>query len=203
MAEQKDMHLSSLARTPKLQLAAEKPSIGECWTPPKKIPHVQGRRRNSNKVVGREKSQLESNPLPTRHTQRAQTLCTPGPRDPTETEPELCLNVSCKGTVQRWAATGAGALGAAHLGMASALLEEVAIKPTIEPLELTQGKQALGGHKQNLVSTRTQEKGAVTPQEADPDLPMSVQESLAEAWVESALLRGQGHWLQQCMHGAF
>ena len=77
--------------------------------------------------------------------------------------------------------------------MASALLEEVAIKPTIEPLELTQGKQALGGHKQNLVSTRTQEKGAVTPQEADPDLPMSVQESLAEAWVESALLRGQGH----------
>jgi len=30
------------------------------------------------------------------------------------------------------------------------------------------GKQSLGGHKQNLVCTRTQEKGAVTPQEADP-----------------------------------
>ena len=27
-----------------------------------------------------------------------QTLCVPGPRDPTETEPELCLSVSCKGT---------------------------------------------------------------------------------------------------------
>ena len=38
------------------------------------------------------------------------------------------------------------------------------------------GKQTLGGHKQNLVHTRTQEKGAVTPQETDPDLPMSVQE---------------------------
>ena len=28
------------------------------------------------------------------------------------------------------------------------------------------GKQTLGGHKQNLVHTRTQEKGAVTPKEA-------------------------------------
>ena len=31
--------------------------------------------------------------------------------------------------------------------------------------------------------TRTQEKGAVTPQETDPDLPVSIQESPAEAWV--------------------
>ena len=61
----------------------------------------------------------------------------PGPWDPTETKLELCLNVSCKGTVQQWAAAGPGALGAADLGMASALLEEVAINPTIEPLELT------------------------------------------------------------------
>ena len=33
-------------------------------------------------------------------------------------------------------------------------------------------KQTLGGHKQNLVSTRTQKKGALTPQETDPDLPV-------------------------------
>ena len=39
-----------------------------------------------------------------------QTFCTPGPRDPTETETELCLSV--------WIAAGAGALGAADLGMA-------------------------------------------------------------------------------------
>ena len=32
------------------------------------------------------------------------------------------------------------------------------------------GKQTLEWHKQNLVCTRTQEKGAVTPQETDPDL---------------------------------
>ena len=55
------------------------------------------------------------------------------------------------------------------------------------------GKQTLGGHKQNLVHTRTQEKGAVTPQEIDPDLPVSVWESLAEVWVGSGLLQGQGH----------
>ena len=48
------------------------------------------------------------------------------------------------------------------------------------------GKQTLGGHKQNLVHTRTQEKGAVTPQETDPDLPVSVQYSLAEVWVSGA-----------------
>ena len=34
--------------------------------------------------------------------------------------------------------------------------------------------------------TRTQEKGAVTPQETDPDLPVSVQESPVEAWVGGA-----------------
>ena len=55
------------------------------------------------------------------------------------------------------------------------------------------GKQTLGGHKQNLVHTRTQEKGAVTPQETDPDLPMSVQESPAEVWVGGSLLQGRGH----------
>ena len=47
-----------------------------------------------------------------------QTPCTPGLRDPTETDTELCLNVSCGGTGQQWTATGAGALGAADLDMA-------------------------------------------------------------------------------------
>ena len=55
------------------------------------------------------------------------------------------------------------------------------------------GKQTLGGHKQNLVCTRTQEKGAVSPQETELDLPVSVQESLVEAYIYSGLLWGQGH----------
>ena len=37
---------------------------------------------------------------------------------PLEIETELCLSVSCGGTGQQWPASGAGALGAADLGMA-------------------------------------------------------------------------------------
>ena len=51
----------------------------------------------------------------------------------------------------------------------------------------------LGGHKWNLVCTRTQEKGAVTPQETGPDLPVSVQGFLVEVRVGGGLLQGQGH----------
>ena len=39
----------------------------------------------------------------------------------------------------------------------------------------------------------TQKKGAVTPQEIDPDLPVTVQESPGEEWVGSGLLQGWGH----------
>ena len=53
------------------------------------------------------------------------------------------------------------------------------------------GKQTLGGHTQSLVHTGTQEKEAGTPQETELDMPVSVQESLMEAWVSSGLLRGQ------------
>ena len=35
------------------------------------------------------------------------------------------------------------------------------------------------------------------PQETEPDLPVNVWESLAEVWVDSGLLQGQGHWQQQ------
>ena len=54
------------------------------------------------------------------------------------------------------------------------------------------GKQTLGRHKQNLVYTKTQEKGAVTPQETDPDLPVSVQESPVEMCVGGGLLQDRG-----------
>ena len=47
--------------------------------------------------------------------------------------------------------------------------------------ELTQNwRKTLGDHREKLVHTRTQEKGAVTPQETDPDLPVRVQESPKE-----------------------
>ena len=43
------------------------------------------------------------------------------------------------------------------------------------------------------VCNKTQEKGAVTSQKTDPDLPTVVQESPEEAWVSSGLLQGRGH----------
>ena len=43
------------------------------------------------------------------------------------------------------------------------------------------GKQSLAGHKQNLAHPRSQKKRAVTPREADPDLPVSMQEE--EVWL--------------------
>ena len=65
------------------------------------------------------KSCLESNPLPP-ETLRGlkQNLCAPGPRDPTETKPTLCLSISCRGMGQQWIASGAGPLGGTDLGMA-------------------------------------------------------------------------------------
>ena len=39
----------------------------------------------------------------------------------------------------------------------------------------------------------TQEKGAVTSQETDPDLPVSVQESPMEVWAGGGLLQDWGH----------
>ena len=151
-----------------------------CWSDCKEIPHAQVQRRNPSKMVREENSHLESNPIPTRDAQRAQTNLGPGPRDPTETETVLYLSISCGGMGLKWSA--AGALGATDLGMAQALLEEVAINPTIELPELKQDWEIdFGGHKQNLMCTRTQEKGAMTPQKTNPDLPRNVQESPVEA----------------------
>ena len=42
----------------------------------------------------------------------------PGEHQDTETEPELCLSVSCGGTGHQQTAAEAGALGAVDLGMA-------------------------------------------------------------------------------------
>ena len=65
------------------------------------------------------------------------------------------------------------------------------------------GEKTLGGHKENFVHTRTQEEGAVTLQEIEPDLPVSVQESPVEAWVSGGLMQGKGHYVQQCVHRTF
>ena len=59
-------------------------------------------------MVGGMKSCLQSNQIPTRDARRAQILCAPGPGDLTETEPELCLSVSCEGMGQHGLLQGRG-----------------------------------------------------------------------------------------------
>ena len=51
MAEQKDVHSSSPARAPKLQLVVEQPSTGRHKNPPKKDKPIQAQRRSCNKMV--------------------------------------------------------------------------------------------------------------------------------------------------------
>ena len=142
-------------------------------------------------MVERVESHLKPNHIPARD--RAHTLCAPGPRHPTESETELCVGVSCGVRVSSGLLRGQG-LWVQYIW--------VWHKPSWRRSPLTHhratrtytglGKQTLGGHKQNLVHTRTQEKGAVTTQETNPDLAMSVQESLEEVWVSGRLLQGWG-----------
>ena len=62
----------------------------------------------------------------------------------------------------------------------------------ITELPQDRGNRLLKGTKKNLLHTRTQEKGTVTAKETEPDLPVSVRESPAEAWVNSSLPQSWG-----------
>ena len=55
---------------------------------------------------------------------------------------------------------------------------------------------SLGGHKWNLVCSKTQRKGAATPQETEPKLPASVGGSLVESCIGRDSPYGQGDWQQ-------
>ena len=61
------------------------------------------------------------------------------------------------------------------------------------PHDMGEIDSSLGAHKQNLAYTKTQGKGAVTPQETEPDLPAGV----GEAWINSGSPWGLGHCQQQ------
>ena len=146
-------------------------------------------------MVGRAKSCLKSNPIPTRDTQRAQTnlACTRTQR-PHRDGARLCLSVSCRGAGQQWPATGAGALGAADLGMAWALLREVAINPTVQPPELRQvwGSRLWEGTNRTVCTPgprRMEQWPRNRPTQTSPQV---TQESLGEAWVGGGLDAGSG-----------
>ena len=85
-----------------------------CWSGCEEILHVQGQSRSPSGTVGGANLHLESNPFSARDAQRAQrNLVRTGARDPTETETELCLSVSCGGSGGQCSATGTGAVGVA------------------------------------------------------------------------------------------
>ena len=69
-------------------------------------------------------------------------------------------------------------------------MEEVILNSAIELPDFTQGREIDSWRAQTTLCTWTQEKEAVTLQETDLDLPVSVQESPAEAWVGGGLLQG-------------
>ena len=148
-------------------------------------------------MVGRAKSNWESNPIPVRDTWRARLK--PCAHQEKQTEPDLplsclSLSVSCRGMGQQWPATGQGLWGQQTW---------LSHKPSWWRLPLTSPWSCQNLHmaretdswraQTKPVHTRTQEKGAVTTQKTDSDLPVSVQESPADAWVSSGLLQSQGH----------
>ena len=95
-----------------------------------------------------------------------QTLGGPGPTDPQRLRQNYVC-VSYGGMGQQWTAVRGKGSGYSRSGYG--------ISPIRAAKSYTGlGKRTLGGHRQNLVHTRTQEEGAVTPQETDPDLPVSV-----------------------------
>ena len=111
-----------------------------------------------------------------------------------------CLSISCGGMGLQWPATGVWGSGCSRPGYGISPLggghhQSHQINSTNIATRTYIGleKQALGEHKQNLMHTRTQEKGALTLQETEPGLPVSVWESPVEAWDDSGLSWGQGH----------
>ena len=65
------------------------------------------------------------------------------------------------------------------------------------------GKQILGGHKQNLVCIRTQEKGALMPQEADPRLACECLGVSSRGMIGGGLLQGWGTECSSACMGPF
>ena len=130
---------SSSARTPKLQLTAEQTLTGDCWIPPKKdTPH---QRANEKPQQDGWRGKIMFRIKPHSHQRcsegSSKTLCVSGPRDPTESEPDLPLSVFCRCTGQQQPARGTGALAAADLGGEACGISPLGgghYYPTIEPL---------------------------------------------------------------------
>ena len=77
--------------------------------------------------------------------------------------------------------------------MAKAFLEEVTINLTIESQNLHRTGETDSWRAQTKPCMHQDPGERSSNPTRDPDLSVSVQESLAEAWVSGGLLQGQGH----------
>ena len=93
--------------------------------------------------------------------------------------------------------------GCSRLGCGLSPLGGGPCNPTTEPQNLLGLRNRLLAGTNRTLCTRTQEKGAVTPQETDPDLPINVQESLVEAWVGGGCYRAGGTEYSSACMGPF
>ena len=162
----------------------------------KKISHVQGQRRSPSKMVGGAKSHLESNPIPARDAQRAQTKLYAHQETPQR------LGQTCLWIFEHllwWY----GSAVACHMGRGSGCsTPDCSISPLgggcHEPHHRAArtykglGKQTLGGHKQNLCAPGPRRKEQWPHKRLTQTLPVSVQKSPVEVWVSSGLLQGGG-----------
>ena len=101
------MRSSSPVRTPSLHLAAEQPSTGKCWIPPKKdtpCPRAKEKPQQDGRK-GKSAFRIKSHTRQGRSESSNKTLCAPGPRDPTETEPGLPLSASVS-PAEAWVSSG-------------------------------------------------------------------------------------------------
>ena len=69
----------------------------------------------------------------------------------------------------------------------------IGMKTDLHQVKMDWGNRDSWKAPKKLVYPRTQVTGVVTPQETEPDLLVSLQESPVEVLVESGLLRDQGH----------
>ena len=161
----------------------------------KKMPHAKGQRRSPSKMVGGVKLHLESNPIPNGDARRAQTKPCMHQETPHRLSQTCFWVFAC--LLQRQASTvachrGRGS-GCSRPQCGISLLGGVTINPNIELPELTQdwGNRPLEGTKKTLCTPGPRRK-EMWPHKRWIQTCLCVQESPAEAWACSILLRVGG-----------
>ena len=174
----------------------------QCWSTCEEISHVQGQRRSPSKMVGGAKSHLESNPLPARDAQRAQTdlVCTKTQRPHRDWDRTVfgCLLRRYRSAVDCYSDRVSGCsrpgCGVSPFGGGCYLL-------TIDLPDLTHdwGNRLWGwGWGGAQTEPCAQEDPGERSSDPTKDWPRFAREGpgvSGEVWVGGGLLQGWGHWV--------